>query len=103
MARMPSMEIFLRDPSPYLRKFQRKPRKTPNSQVDKRDWGLNLALPIQLPKADSSHSNANEQTISKVVLFFKEQKNYAFAQTKEGKKITNDDAITDSRKMTCEK
>ena len=27
---MPSVGVFLRDPSPYLRKFRRKPRKTPN-------------------------------------------------------------------------
>ena len=27
---LPSMGVFLRDPSPYLRKFRRKPRKTPN-------------------------------------------------------------------------
>ena len=27
---MPSVGVFLRDPSPYLRDFQRKPRKTPN-------------------------------------------------------------------------
>ena len=38
--------VFLRDPSPYLREFRRKPRKTPNGQVDKRDRGMNLAPPI---------------------------------------------------------
>ena len=27
---MPSVEVFLKDPSPYLREFWRKPRKTPN-------------------------------------------------------------------------
>ena len=27
---MPSVGIFLRDPSPYLSEFRRKPRKTPN-------------------------------------------------------------------------
>ena len=27
---MPSVGVFLRDPSPYLRGFRRKPRKTPN-------------------------------------------------------------------------
>ena len=27
---MPSVGILLRDPSPYLREFRRKPRKTPN-------------------------------------------------------------------------
>ena len=26
----PPWEVFPRDPSPYLRKFRRKPRKTPN-------------------------------------------------------------------------
>ena len=30
MGWMPSVEVFLRDPSPYLREFRRKPRKTPN-------------------------------------------------------------------------
>ena len=37
---LPSLRVFLRDPSPYLREFPRKPRKTPNGQVDKRDRGL---------------------------------------------------------------
>ena len=27
---LPSVGVFLRDPSPYLREFRRKPRKTPN-------------------------------------------------------------------------
>ena len=27
---VPSMGLFLRNPSPYLREFLRKPRKTPN-------------------------------------------------------------------------
>ena len=27
---MPSVGVFLRDPSPYLRVFRKKPRKTPN-------------------------------------------------------------------------
>ena len=43
---MPSMEFFLRDPSPYLREFQRKPGKTPNGYADKRNRGLNLAPPV---------------------------------------------------------
>ena len=38
--------VFLRDPNRYLREFQRKPPKTPNGYVDKRDRGLNLAPPI---------------------------------------------------------
>ena len=38
--------VFLREPSPYLRQFRRKPRKTPKGQVYKRDRGLNLALPV---------------------------------------------------------
>ena len=42
---MPSMGVFLRDPSPHLCKFWRKPLKTSNGLVDKRDRGLNLALP----------------------------------------------------------
>ena len=37
---------FLRDPNPYLRKFRRKPRKTPNGQVDQHDLGMNLAPPV---------------------------------------------------------
>ena len=36
---------FLRDPSPYLREFRRKPRKIPYGWVDKRDRELHLALP----------------------------------------------------------
>ena len=43
---LPSVGVFLRDPSPYLRKFRRKPWKTFNGYVNKRDWLLNLALPI---------------------------------------------------------
>ena len=27
---LPSVGVFLKDPSPYLREFRRKPRKTPN-------------------------------------------------------------------------
>ena len=46
MGEMPSVGAFLIDPSPYLRKFQRKKRKTPNGQVDKRDRELTLALPV---------------------------------------------------------
>ena len=38
--------IFLRDPSPHVRAFRRKPRKTPNDYVDKRDRGLKLAPPV---------------------------------------------------------
>ena len=37
MCGMPTIKVFLRDPNPYLREFWRKPRKTPNGQVDKRD------------------------------------------------------------------
>ena len=44
---VPTVEVFLRDPSSYLRKFQWKPRKTPKSQVDKRDRGMNLAPPVK--------------------------------------------------------
>ena len=43
---VPSVGVFLRYPSPYLREFRRKPRKTPNGWVDKRDRGLNLAPPV---------------------------------------------------------
>ena len=38
---MPSVGVFLRDTSPYLREFWRKPRKTMNGFVDKRDRELN--------------------------------------------------------------
>ena len=34
------IRVFLRDPSPYLRKFRNKPRKTPIGYFDKRDRGL---------------------------------------------------------------
>ena len=44
--RILSVRVFLRDPSPYLREFRRKPRKIPNGQVDKRDRGMNLAPPV---------------------------------------------------------
>ena len=43
---MPFYGVFLRYPSPYLREFRRKIRKTQNGSVDKRDRGLNLALPV---------------------------------------------------------
>ena len=43
---VPSVGVFLRDPSPYLREFWRKPRKTPNGYVDKRDQRLKPASPI---------------------------------------------------------
>ena len=43
---LPSVGVFLRDPSPYLREFRRKPRKSPNGLIDKRDRGLNLAPPV---------------------------------------------------------
>ena len=42
----PQWGVFLRDPSPYIREFRRKTRKTPNGKVDKRDRGLNLAPPV---------------------------------------------------------
>ena len=42
----PPWKVFQRDSSPYLSKFRRKPRKTPNGKVDKRDRGMNLAPPI---------------------------------------------------------
>ena len=42
---VPSARVFLMDHSPNLREFRRKPLKTPNSWVDKRDRGLNPALP----------------------------------------------------------
>ena len=40
-----SVGDFLRDPSPYLREFQRKPLRTPNGQVDMRDRDLTWYLP----------------------------------------------------------
>ena len=42
---VPSVGVILRHPSPYLREFRRKPRETLKGYVDKRDRGLNLALP----------------------------------------------------------
>ena len=44
--RVPSFRVFLRDPSPYLRKFQRKQWKSPNVWIDKRDRDLNPASPF---------------------------------------------------------
>ena len=38
------MGVFPRDSSPYLREFRRKPLKTLNGKVDKRDRGLNLHM-----------------------------------------------------------
>ena len=43
---VPSMRVFLRNPSPYLRKFRRKPRKTQNGWVDMRERNLKLTLPV---------------------------------------------------------
>ena len=43
---VPSVGVFLRDPSLYLRKFRWKPLKTPNYKVDKHDWRLNLEPPV---------------------------------------------------------
>ena len=40
---MPYVGFLLSDPSPYLREFQRKPRKTLKDYVDKRDRGMSLA------------------------------------------------------------
>ena len=38
---MPSVTVLLIDPNKYLREFQRKPRKIPNSLVDKFDQESN--------------------------------------------------------------
>ena len=38
--------VFQRDPSPYLREFHRKPRKTPHGYNDTRDQELNPAPPV---------------------------------------------------------
>ena len=43
---MSSVGIFLMDASQYLRKFRRKPRKTPKDLVDKRDRKPNPAPPV---------------------------------------------------------
>ena len=43
---VPSLGVFLSNPSPYLREFGRKPWKTPNGLVNKRDRGLILAPPV---------------------------------------------------------
>ena len=40
--------IFLKDPSSYLREFQRKPWKTPNSLVDKRHQGCKKPVKVVL-------------------------------------------------------
>ena len=40
VGRVPCVGVFLRYPSPYLRDFRRKPRKTPHCYVDKRDRRL---------------------------------------------------------------
>ena len=42
----PQLGVFLRDPSPYLRNFRRKPLQTSNGQVNMCDGELNLAPPI---------------------------------------------------------
>ena len=39
---VPSVGVFLRDPSPYLREFPRKTRKTPNGKVDKSDREIKM-------------------------------------------------------------
>ena len=43
---LPNMGIFLRDPRPYLRKFQKKTRETPNGYVDERDRGMTQPPPV---------------------------------------------------------
>ena len=40
---MSSVKVFLKDPSPRLREFRKKPRKTPNSSFEKFNWRLNPA------------------------------------------------------------
>ena len=42
----PPWGVFLRDPSPYLCKFRRKPWKTPNVWIDKRERDFNPASPF---------------------------------------------------------
>ena len=46
--RMISVEVFLRNPNPYLREFRRKRWKTPKGKVDKRDLELNQEPPVYL-------------------------------------------------------
>ena len=41
----PAWEMFLRDPSPYLGEFQKKPRKTPYDWIEKRNRKLSPACP----------------------------------------------------------
>ena len=38
--------VFLRYPNPYLLEFGRKPRKSPNSLVDKCDWEFIPTSPV---------------------------------------------------------
>ena len=43
---LPSVGVFLRDPSPCLLEFRRQPRKTPNLYFDKRHRALKQAPPV---------------------------------------------------------
>ena len=53
----PSVGVFLKDPSPYLREFRRKTRKTLNGEVDKRDRGLNLTPPVYKLWSETEKNN----------------------------------------------
>ena len=62
MGVMPSVGVFLGDPSPYLSEFWRKRRKTPNGYTDKRDRGLNLTPPVlSFERHHSATGGANFQ------------------------------------------
>ena len=50
---VPSMGVFQRDPSSYLREFRMKSLKPPNSFVSKSDHRLNLASPSTILRTES--------------------------------------------------
>ena len=55
---MPSLEVVLRDPNLYLPEYRRKPRKTLNGYVDKRDQKLN-------PRPSSTNLSLNHSATGK--------------------------------------
>ena len=65
---MSSGSVFLRDPNPYLHEFRRKPRKTPNGQVDKRDWELNSVPPVYQLRAQNHSATGGGEYKKEMIL-----------------------------------
>ena len=63
---MPSAGVFLRDPSVYLHKFRRKPRKTPKDMVDKRDREMSPAPPVNQFWAQNRSATGSAETVGEI-------------------------------------